>query len=164
MDWQNISQWMNKPEYVLGLSVAVVVLLFWNVILYRRWKQFNRRWHQLMQGTEGQSLETILHENLRRLAYMDETLKAQGNHLQHLQSQTDQCLQHVGLVRFDAFEDVGGQQSFSLAFMNVGRDGIVLSGIHSRNDIRVYAKSLDKGQSSVDLSDEEKQAIRQAVS
>lgn len=164
MDWQNISLWMNRPEYVLGLSIAVILLLSGNIVLLWRWKQFNRRWQQLMRGTEGHSLETILHENLRRLAQMDETLKAQGNHLQRLQSQTDGCLQQVGLVRFDAFEDVGGLQSFSLALMNTARDGVVLSGIHSRNDIRVYAKPLDKGQSGVDLSDEEKQAIRQAIS
>lgn len=164
MDWQSISQWMNKPEYVLGLSLTVIILLLWNIMLLQRWKQFSQRWQQLMRGTEGQSLETILHENLRRLAHIDETLKAQGNHLQRLQSQTDGCLQQVGLVRFDAFDDVGGQQSFSLALMDTKHDGIVLSGIHSRNDIRVYAKSLDKGQSGVDLSDEEKQAIRQANS
>jgi len=164
MDWQSISQWMNKPEYVLGLSLTVVILLLWNIMLLRRWKQFSQRWQQLMRGTEGQSLETILHENLRRLAHIDETLKTQGNHLQRLQSQTDGCLQQVGLIRFDAFDDVGGQQSFSLVLMDTKQDGIVLSGIHSRNDIRVYAKSLDKGQSGVDLSDEEKQAIRQANS
>lgn len=164
MDWQNVSQWMNKPEYILGLSIAVILLLLGNLMLLWRWKQFNRRWQLLMRGTEGQSLETILHENLRRLAQMDETLKAHGNHLQRLQSQTDGCLQQMGLIRFDAFDDVGGQQSFSLALMNTARDGVVLSGIHSRNDIRVYAKSLNQGQSGVDLSDEEKQAIRQAIS
>ncbi|MFQ3611404.1 MAG: DUF4446 family protein, partial [Fimbriimonadales bacterium] len=103
-----------------------------------------------------------LYETLRRVALLEETLKAHGNHLERLQSQTDHCLQRVGMVRYDAFPDIGGHQSFALAVMDEHGDGVVLSGIHSRQEMRVYAKPLQSHSSPIGLSEEEKQAIREA--
>lgn len=164
MGWQTLVDWAHQPEVVAGLLLAVVVLTVWNLFLAWRWAKFNRRWKLLLTHTEGGSLEHTLYETLRRVALMEETLKAHGNHLQQLQSQTNQCLQHVGLVRYDAFPDMGGQQSFALALLNEHGDGVVLSGIHSRQEMRVYAKPIQKRTSPIGLSEEEQQALREASS
>jgi hypothetical protein len=70
----------------------------------------------------------------------------------------------VGLVRYDAFEDVGGQQSFSLAMLDALQNGIILTSVYSRSDVRVYAKAVRQGQPSHPLSEEEQQALRNALS
>lgn len=155
-------KWAQQPEVVAGMLVAVVALGVWNLFLAWRWMRFNRRWKQLLTHSEGGSLEYTLYETLRRVALMEETLKAHGNHLQQLQSQTDRCLQRVALVRYDAFPDMGGQQSFALALLNEQGDGVVLSGIHSRQEMRVYAKPIQKRTSPIGLSTEEQQALREA--
>ncbi len=162
MDWQALSDWAQQPQVALGLVVAVAVLLIWNLAQAWRWGKFMRRWKQLMTHSEGGSLEHTLYETLRRVSLMEETLKAHGNHLEQLQSQTNQCLQRVGLVRYDAFPDMGGQQSFALAMLNEQGDGVVVSGIHSRQEMRVYAKPIQKRASTIGLSDEEQQALREA--
>jgi hypothetical protein len=163
MDWQAIRQWAGSPDATLWLLGAVAVLLIWNLWLTVRWRALQRRWRALMTGSESTSLERLLYETLRRVSLMDEMLKAHGNHLQQLQSQTDRCLQHVGIQRYDAFPDMGGQQSFAIALLNRHGDGIVLSGIHSRQEMRVYAKPLQAGRSTIGLSDEEQLAIREAM-
>ena len=73
-------------------------------------------------------------------------------------------VQHVGLVRFDAFEDMGGRLSFSAALLDAGGDGIVITSINGRQDTRCYAKQVQRGTSIHNLSDEEEQAIREAMS
>jgi hypothetical protein len=162
MNWQAIVEWAQQPQVTVGLLVAVAALAVWNLVQAWRWGAFMRRWKQLMQHSEGGSLEHTLYETLRRVSLMEETLKAHGNHLEQLQSQTNRCLQRVGLVRYDAFPDIGGQQSFALAVLNEQGDGVVISGIHSRHEMRVYAKPIQNRASSIGLSDEEQHALREA--
>jgi hypothetical protein len=73
-------------------------------------------------------------------------------------------VKHVGLVRYDAFEDMGGHLSFSAALLNAEGDGVVITSINGRADTRCYAKIVRGGQSAHNLSGEEEQAIRHALS
>ena len=73
------------------------------------------------------------------------------------------AVRHMGLVRYDAFEDVGGRLSFSCALLDDQASGVVMTSINGRHDTRVYAKPILDGQSSYDLSVEEEEAIRQAL-
>jgi hypothetical protein len=69
----------------------------------------------------------------------------------------------VALLRYDAFEDVGGQLSFSCALLDEHGSGVVITSINGRQETRVYAKSMTRGNSSYNLSAEEQEAIRQAL-
>jgi len=73
------------------------------------------------------------------------------------------AVQRVGLVRFDAFEDMGGQLSFALALLDADGTGVVLSSINGRRETRVYAKSIERGESATTLSDEERESVRRAM-
>jgi hypothetical protein len=72
-------------------------------------------------------------------------------------------IRRIGLVRFDAFEDMGGRLSFSAALLDENGDGIVITSINGRQDTRCYAKTVQRGTSVHNLSDEEEQAIREAM-
>ena len=73
------------------------------------------------------------------------------------------AVQHVGLVRFDAFEDMGGHLSFAAAMLDGEGDGFVFSSINGRQETRIYAKPIEGGASRYHLSDEEQEAIRRAL-
>jgi hypothetical protein len=73
------------------------------------------------------------------------------------------AVRNVGLVRYDAFEDVGGRLSFSCALLDEHGTGVVLTSINGRQETRVYAKPVTQGQSTYNLSREEEEAIRQAL-
>lgn len=73
------------------------------------------------------------------------------------------AVQHVGLVRFDAFEDMGGNLSFAAAMLDADGDGFVLTSINGRQETRIYAKPIERGSSRYHLSDEEQEAIRRAI-
>jgi hypothetical protein len=73
------------------------------------------------------------------------------------------ALRHVALVRYDAFGEMSGRMSFSLALLDASADGVVLSAIAGRSDTRVYAKGIVAGKGEHDLSPEERQAVRSAM-
>jgi hypothetical protein len=105
---------------------------------------------------------------LERLATVERSLTGTGQQIERLGTrlnqtteQTDRCLQKVGLVRYDAFQELGGHLSFSVALLDAKRDGVVLSVLNDRAGARAYAKPITGGQSPFTLSQEEQQAIAQ---
>ena len=84
--------------------------------------------------------------------------------LSRIDKRVDGCLSHTSIVRYDAYEDAGGHQSASLAFLDAARSGVVVSAILGRDYARIYVKELDRGRASVALSPEEQQAVDRAMS
>jgi len=80
-----------------------------------------------------------------------------------LHAESGHAVQRLGLVRFDAFADMGGRLSFAAAMLDADGSGIVLSSINARHETRIYAKPVERGQSTYNLSDEESEAIRRAL-
>lgn len=83
--------------------------------------------------------------------------------LSRIDKRVDGCLSHTSIVRYDAFEDSGGHQSASLAFLDAARSGVVLSAIQGRDYARIYVKELDRGRASIALSPEEQEAVDRAM-
>ena len=83
--------------------------------------------------------------------------------LSRIDKRVDGCLSHTSIVRYDAYEDAGGHQSASLAFLDAARSGVVVSSIQGRDYARIYVKELDRGRASVALSPEEQQAVDRAM-
>ena len=83
--------------------------------------------------------------------------------LSRLDRRIDACLSRTSIVRYDAYEDAGGHQSASLAFLDAVRSGIVVSAIQGRDYARIYVKELDRGRPSVALSPEEQEAVDRAM-
>jgi hypothetical protein len=83
--------------------------------------------------------------------------------LSRLDKRVDGCLSHTSIVRYDAYEDAGGHQSASLAFLDAARSGVIVSAIQGRDYARIYVKELDRGRASVALSPEEQEAVDRAM-
>jgi len=83
--------------------------------------------------------------------------------LSRIDKRVDACLSHTSIVRYDAYEEAGGHQSASLAFLDAARSGVVVSAIQGRDYARIYVKELDRGRASVALSPEEQQAVDRAM-
>ena len=143
-------------------GLVLLLLLGWMALLLRLWR-LQRRIHGMTRGIDG-NLEEMLGAHLdtvqatsRRMDVLEQTTAV-------LQSQMPVCLRHAHLVRYDAFDDVGGEQSFSLALLDAKGTGLVLTSVYSRSDVRVYAKSIQDGRASHALSQEEERLLREAVS
>jgi hypothetical protein len=83
--------------------------------------------------------------------------------LSRVDRRVDTAVSRTSLVRYDAYEGAGGQQSASIALLDAGRSGVVLSAIQGRDYARIYVKELDRGRPSVALSPEEEEAVERAM-
>jgi len=83
--------------------------------------------------------------------------------LTRVDKRIDGCLSNTSIVRYDAYEDAGGHQSASLAFLDASRNGLVVTAIQGRDYARIYAKEIDRGRSSITLSPEEQAAVDRAM-
>ncbi len=149
---------------IIVLSAIVVILAVTTITLLVHVNKLGKRITALTRGVTKDNLEELLVDCMSRLEHSERRIDGVEHATGVLQAQIPACIQRVGLVRYDAFEDVGGQQSYSVAMLDASGDGIVLTSVFSRMDIRVYAKAVKGGRASHPLSNEEAQAIRDASS
>ncbi len=152
----------HSAEILLFLLVVMVVLAILSIQTFRLQAKTRGRWRSLLDDTRGENLEKMLYDHLRERMHMEEEIEALRGRTQELERRLAESKRHLGLVRFDAFEDVRGNQSFALAVFDDSGNGAVMNSIVGRSDCRVYCKPLLNGRSDRDLSQEEQRAIRDA--
>jgi hypothetical protein len=152
------------PVEALSIAalVGLLVLAAWQGTTNVRLNRMTRHYRQLATGVEGQPLDALLQKildqgelELRAMADLDRRVEAIAGQIQG-------HLQHVGMVRYNAFNDTGGDQSFALAMVDAKGDGAIFNGLFHRNECRVFAKPLKDWTSTYSMSDEELEAIRRA--
>lgn len=148
---------------VLVLAFFLVVLAAWLGFLEYRYQNLARSFRLLMTGRGGADLEATLMDYVGRMARVEQIAGAIQDRAMQIETRLPYLLQHIGVIRFNPFQDKGGDQSFVVAILDDHGDGVVLSGLHSRADSRVYAKPVVQGQSSYTLTGEEKEAIARAL-
>ena len=137
------------------------MLLAW---LLRRTGALRSRVDDLTRGHDGVDLATVLDRHLDTVAEVRRQVEVLATQARTLEEQGRLAFQRVGLVRFNPFEDTGGNQSFALALLDANLDGFIISSLHARSGTRVYAKALAGGRSATQLSGEESEALRLAMS
>ena len=154
----------NLALVVAGLGLLLLVLLVLVAIKSARLGRAVRDYRALVGDGRGGSLREVLDEHVGRVDAVARRLGEMDQVHATLEHRTLTSLQHIGLVRFNPFEDTGSDQSFAIALLDGERDGIVISSLHGRANTRVFAKPVHGGSSPHALSTEEEQAIRIAVS
>ena len=149
---------------VLGATAAILVILLIAVVAVSiRLRRATRAYGALVRGAQGGSLEQVLDQHIGQVRQVSSRLDDLNTMTEYLEQRTRGSLQHIGLVRFNPFEDTGSDQSFAIALLDDRKDGIVISSLHGRANTRVFAKPVENGTSRHTLSSEETDAIRIAV-
>jgi hypothetical protein len=154
----------NLVVVVSALAALILVLLVLALLQTRRLGRAVRAYRALV-GDGGQgSLSDVLEGHVGRVDEVRNRLGELDRLHAELERRSQTSIQHIGLVRFNPFDDTGSDQSFAIALLDERRDGVVISSLHGRSNTRVFAKPVSGGSSSHALSDEEAQAIHIAVS
>ena len=145
---------------IAALVLALVGLgLGW--VAHRRHQLIVRR-YAVLWGEGEADVATVLAQQARRVGVERGRIDTLEKGLAELRGDLAQTLQHVAVVRYDAFGDMGGQMSFSAAVIDDNGDGMVISSIHARGESRTYAKGIVGGGSDTALTPEEQQALAAA--
>jgi len=159
-----ITPWlMENIQYVImGLTTAIFLALIVFINVNMKLAKLNRRYEKMMRGADGANLEELLLKHIEEVRQATDKVSRLDRDCQRLDNTLRTCVQKVGLVRFNAFEDTGSDLSFAMALLDAGNNGVVVSSIFGRSESRIYAKPVIAGESSYFLTDEEKEALKKA--
>ena len=153
----------HKDIVVLVLSLILLVSIAVFTMASARTRRLEKRYRALLGGGEGRNAEMLLLDYIARTDSLSAQLKQTQSGLTDLREVCQQHVQKVGILRYNAFDDVGGEQSFSLALLDANATGVVITGLCGREETRVYAKPVKAGRSTHNLSGEEITAIARAI-
>lgn len=170
MSWDDVNS--IAAWAALGLALVLGVLL---LVQTSRLGRIERQYKALMRGSgAGTSAGTSAGSPLlsigelvagqgARLDRAHDDLAALRKKVAEMDIALGQSVQHVGLVRYNPFQETGGDQSFAVALLDSKGDGIVVSSLHSRTMTRFYARPIKGGTAQLSLSEEEAKAVQQAM-
>lgn len=151
--------------YTIILLLAILLaLLLWNILLSVSLIRTRRKSEEFFSGGKVKNLEDFLINQNKGIKILDKDIQELYNISNQINKLAFRSYHKIGVVRFNPFKDVGGDQSFAIALLNGKNNGITLSSLYSRDGARFYAKSIIDGESPKHpLTQEEKDAIAIAV-
>ena len=161
---ENIVEFFRTDNFLILISAIVCILLIGFIIMIVKLFSINKKYKAFLKKIgNGENIE----EDLENYMYRVERVEKQNAEMRGLINAIDtnmsNCIQKIGIVRYNAFKDTGSDLSFALAMLDENNNGIVLNGIYSREMSNIYAKPVEKGKSKYIISEEEKEAIQKAI-
>jgi len=162
-----MSDILNSAGIDVGVMLIVLLLLEIGLViavfaLMTRVRRLNAKYTSFMKGQSGGSLERDITQKVAKIEKYAKNLGTLDGTLNQIRDVQAQSVHKYGIVKYDAFEDVGGKLSFALALLNESDSGFVLNAVHSKENCFLYLKEIVKGESYIMLSNEEVEALRAA--
>ena len=147
---------------ILILFVLIVVLAVALIITYIQLQKMSRKYYTLTSGKQAKDLEHIMLTRFREMDKIKARMKRFNKEHKTFKGHLDSCYNKLGLVKYDAFDNMAGELSYSLALLNANNSGFVITSMHSKEGCFSYAKEVFNGEAFIALSNEEKEAIKKA--
>ena len=147
----------------LGLALLVVILFILVAVNHSKMKKIQRRYEKFM-SKDDVDLEELLVQYTKKINTLLHNEKDIQESIKRIEENLEYCVQKVGIVRYKAIANTGADLSFAIALLDRNNNGVVLNGIYSRDGSYTYAKPLNAGKSTYNLSEEEIEAIEKAMS
>lgn len=146
--------------YVLaGLVAANVILLILVIVQIVKTRKLQKRYNKFMRGKEVKSLEKEIIGLFEDNNFLKTATEKNKKDISILYKKFESAFQKVGLVKYDAFNQMGGKLSFSLALLDEKNNGVIINSVHSAEGCYCYSKDIRRGQCNISLGAEEKQAL-----
>ena len=149
----------DSDYIIIGLAAVCVILLVMMIVNMVQTSKLKKKYETFMKGKNAKSLEETLIKRLDQIDSLIEANKANEDNIKKIFSNMRFTFQKIGLVKYDAFNEMGGKLSFSLALLSESNSGFVLNAVHSREGCYTYIKEIIDGNSVLTLAEEEKEAL-----
>lgn len=149
--------------FLLILLVIMVVTIVYTVIVHRKYIKLSRTYDRFIRGRDAESLEDVIMQRFDEIDMLIKHDKDQDVKIKNIIANLQITVQKVGIVKYDAFNEMGGKLSFALAMLDKNNNGYVINAMHSREGCYTYIKEIVKGESYIPLGTEEKEALEKAT-
>lgn len=152
------------PAFILIFLLILIIVLF---VLYvnvtLKYNRLKSSYNTFMKGKDGKTLEDSMKERVEEIESILKVTKQNRMEIKEINKKLDRNYQKVGIVKYDAFNEMGGKLSFVLAMLDGNNSGWVINAMHSREGCYTYVKEILKGESYVELAEEEAEALDKAI-
>lgn len=148
---------------LIGMLVLIIILLILIIIQFSKLNKLQKKYAKFMKGKDAKSLEQKIEGLYDDNDYIKKEAEKNRKDIKDIQKRMEYCYQKLGIVKYDAFSQMGGQLSFCLALLNEKDDGFILNSVQSSEGCYTYTKEVKKGECAITLGEEEKKALDQAI-
>ena len=148
---------------ILGMAGVILILLILMIVNLVQNRRLKRKYNRFMMGKDCRSLEDNLIRRVNEIEELIASNEKNQRNIEKIARNLNSTYQKLGMVKYDAFHEMGGKLSFSLALLNKENDGFIINAMHSREGCYTYIKEIIKGNSVIPLSEEEREALETAT-
>ena len=160
-----ISQYLgfDSDYIIIGLAAALLLLLILTIANMAQMRKLKKNYRIFITGKDAKNLETVLIERLQQVDDLIASNQANEKNIENIVKEMRLTYQKMGLIKYDAFHEMGGKLSFSLAMLDMRNNGFIINAMHTREGCYTYIKEIVDGNSIIVLSEEEKEALDRAM-
>ena len=148
---------------LLGLLIFIIILFVFVIGMHMKYNRLKSSYNAFMKGKDGRSMEKSITDRLDEIDNLSHMAKLNRQNIKEIYRRLEGNYQKIGIVKYDAFQEMGGNLSFVLTLLDANDNGSVLNVMHSREGCYNYIKEIVKGESYVELSSEETESLEKAI-
>lgn len=153
------------PAYIMiGILAVLILLIILYIICIVKMRKMRKAYNCFMKGNNMESMEEILMKQFERIEILEEADRDKRKEINSLKLIVKNAYQKAALVKYDAFREMSGKLSYALALLDQNNNGVIVTSMYSRDGCFSYAKEIVMGESKINLSEEEQEALKRAVS
>lgn len=150
-------------EFIMGLSIISVLLTLFIIISQLKTNKLVKKYNQLVNGIKGINIEDLLTNINKDINNINQDINGMEQNIKEIETKLSFAIRRIGFIRYNAFDDMGSQLSFSIALLDDFKNGFVLTSIYGRENTISYGKPIKNGTSNIPLSAEEMIVIDRAI-
>lgn len=147
----------------IGLIAFILILFIIVIVLMVKQSKLKKRYEAFMIGKDAKSMEEEITNLFSDIDYLKKAVDKNAKEIRHIYKRLETTYQKLGIVKYDAFQQMGGKLSFSLVLLNENNDGFVLNSVHSSDGCYSYTKEIKDGNCELSLGEEEAKALKIAM-
>lgn len=148
---------------LLGLLIILLILIILVIVQITKFSKLKKRYEKFMRGKNAASLENDIADIFQDMKFLKTSVEKNKKDIRVLYKNMESTFQKVGIIKYDAFNQMGGKLSFSLALLDENDNGFILNSVHSSDGCYSYTKIIKNGKCEINLGEEEKQALDMAM-
>ena len=148
---------------LLGLLIILLILIILVIVQITKFSKLKKKYEKFMRGKNAASLENDIADIFQDMKFLKTSVEKNKKDIRVLYKNMESTFQKVGIIKYDAFNQMGGKLSFSLALLDENDNGFILNSVHSSDGCYSYTKIIKNGKCEINLGEEEKQALDMAM-
>ena len=149
--------------FILAFAILIIILFILLIVFLVKQSKLKKRYEAFMCGSDAKSMEEEIAGLFQDIDFLKKQSEKDAKEIKHIYKRLETVFQKVGIVKYDAFKQMGGQLSFCIALLDENNNGFVMNSVHSTDGCYSYTKAIREGECEISLGEEEQKALSMAI-